>query len=89
MFQYFFFSPSGERKSKKESGEETKTDNEKWKLIEEEQEIRKTNYVKIFLEADKRKNNKKGFKKTKLQKQTKETLFWKKLPKRKLAKRHF
>ena len=29
MFQYFFFSPSGERKLKKESGEETKTDNEK------------------------------------------------------------
>ena len=27
MFQYFFFSPSGERKSKKENGEETKTDN--------------------------------------------------------------
>ena len=32
-------------------------------MIEEEQEIRKTNYVKIFLEADKRKNKKKGFKK--------------------------
>ena len=86
MFQYssFFF---GERKSKKESGEETKTDNENWKLIEEEQELRKTNYVKIFLEADKRKNKKKGFKKPKLQKQTKETLFWKKLPKKEIGKK--
>ena len=30
---------------------------------------------RFFSEADKRKNNKKGFKKPKLQKQTKETLF--------------
>ena len=43
-FNILFFL-GGERKSKKESGEETKTDNENWKLIEEEQEIRKTNYV--------------------------------------------
>ena len=59
MFQCFSFFFLGERNG---TEEETKTDNEKWKLIEEEPEIRKTNYVKIFLEADKRKNNKNGFK---------------------------
>ena len=58
----------GRKKVKKETEEGTKTENEKWKLIEEEQEIRKTNYVNIFLEADKRKNNKKGFKKNQVTK---------------------
>ena len=31
-------------------------------MIEEEQEIRKTKYIKTFLDTGKRKNNKKGFK---------------------------
>ena len=60
MFQYFSFF-FWRKKIENETEEETKTDNEKWKLIEEEPEIRKTNYVNFF-EADKRKNNKKGFK---------------------------
>ena len=47
-------------------------------MIEEEQEIRKTNYVKIFLEADKRKNKKKGFKKPNLQKTNKGNIILKK-----------
>ena len=40
-----------------------------------------------FFKADKRKNKKKGFKKPKLQKQTKETLFRKKLPKKEIGKK--
>ena len=59
MFQYFsFFFWAKETKLKKKQKQIMKNE----KLIEEEPEIRKTNYVKIFLEADKRKNNKKGFK---------------------------
>ena len=57
-------------------------------MIEEEQEIRKTNYVKIFLKADKRKNKKKGFKKTQVTKTNKGNIIPKKnFQKRKLAKK--
>ena len=77
-FNIFLLSFLGRKKIKKEIEEETETENEKWKLIEEEQKTRKTNLVKIFFKADRRKNNMKGLKKPKLQKHTKETLFWKK-----------
>ena len=56
-------------------------------MIEEEPESRKTNYVKIFLEADKRKNNKKGFKNPSVENKQREHYSEKKISKKKLAKK--
>ena len=57
--------------------------------MKKEHEIRKTNYVKIFSEADKRKNNKKGFKNTSYKNKHREHYSEKNFPKRKLAKKTF
>ena len=63
-----------------------KKDDEKWKLIQEEQEIRTTNCVKIFVEAGKRKNDKKGFKNPSY-KNKRNIILKKKLPKKEIGEK--
>ena len=88
MFHYFSLSFFLSKQNQKRNWRrETKTDNEKWKLIEEEQEIRKTNYVKIFFRSRQKEKQLDGIQKPKFRKQTKGTLFWKKLSKKEIGKK--
>ena len=84
MFQYFsFFFFEAKENQKRNWRRETKTDNEKWKLIEERARDKKNKLCQYFLEADKGKNNNKGFKNQSYKNKHKKHYSEKKLSKKK------